>query len=240
MSQANRRQITMLIECNDLNYRYPSSQANLFRNLSCRISIPGFHALFGPSGVGKTTLAKMIAGLVEGFSGKITVHPDTGILYTYNLERLPGWSLAKDHLADITPHDRMPDLKKLTESFGIQGCLESRFSKLSLGQQNRMNLTRYLLQDFNFLIMDESLANVDEATREVIILQIKQLFPQKAFLYISHNVMEVAKFCKIILVLRSADKSPQITEIKGQNQTDQDIPDHPALEQTMLEIVHAS
>lgn len=230
----------MLIECHDLNYRYPSSKANLFRNLSCRISSPGFHALFGPSGVGKTTLAKMMAGLVGGFSGKITVIPHNGILYTYNLERLPGWSHVKGHLEDITPREKMTDLEKLTQSFGIQECLETRFSKLSLGQQNRMNLTRYLLQDFNFLIMDESLANVDEATREIIILKIKHLFPQKAFLYISHNVMEVAKFCKTILVLRNADKSPQVTEINGQNQTKQDIPDHRALEQTMLEIVHAS
>jgi len=59
----------MLIECHDLNYRYPSSSIQVFQGLSCRISEPGFHALFGPSGVGKTTLAKMFAGLVKGFSG---------------------------------------------------------------------------------------------------------------------------------------------------------------------------
>ena len=54
---------------------------------------------------------------------------------------------------------------------------------------------RYLLQDFDVLIMDESLANVDELTREKIILKIKALFPERCFLYISHNVAEVARFC---------------------------------------------
>ena len=51
--------------------------------------------------------------------------------------------------------------------------MKSRFAQLSLGQQNRTNLTRYLLQDFDLLIMDESLANVDELTKEKIILKIK-------------------------------------------------------------------
>ena len=85
--------------------------------------------------------------------------------------------------------------------------LGSRFSQLSLGQKNRINLIRYLLQDFQMLIMDESLANVDERTREKIILNIKALFPDKFFIYISHNIIEVAKFCQDILVLTGPGKN---------------------------------
>ena len=230
----------MLIECNELGYQYPSSNTQVFKELSFRISGPGFHALFGPSGVGKTTLAKMIAGLVSGYSGEINVNAGAGILYTYNLERLPGWSVVGEHLNEIARSDKIEHLQNLTESFGIEECLKSRFSRLSLGQQNRINLTRYLLQDFDLLIMDESLANVDEATRENIILKIKQMFSQKAFLYISHNVVEVAKFCKDILVLRDVQKSPQVTAIKGQDHIGENDSNQRALEQTMLEIVHAS
>jgi ABC-type multidrug transport system ATPase subunit len=231
----------MLIECLDLSYQYYSSNIQVFKRLSWQISEPGFHALFGPSGVGKTTLAKMTAGLLTGFSGKINVDPKTAILYyTYNLERLPGWSVIEEHLREIAPPEKTDYLQNLIESFGITECLKTRFSRLSLGQQNRTNLIRYLLQNFDLLIMDESLANVDEATRETIILEIKRVFSQKTFLYISHNVVEVAKFCKNILVLRDVGKSPQITVVKGLDHTEEHGPDQRALEQIMLEIVHAS
>ena len=201
---------------------------------------PGFHALFGPSGVGKTTLAKIIAGMISDFSGEVSSSSESKILYTYNLERLPGWSNLEDHLQNITADDKIELKDDLTSSFGLKPILSSRFSNLSLGQQNRINLTRYLLQEFNLIIMDESLANVDEATREKIILKIKATFSGKALLYISHNVVEVARFCKDIYILRNPGKSPQIVEVKGLDQRPEKSLDPKGLEKTMLEIVNAS
>ena len=119
-------------------------------------------ALIGSHGVGKTTLAKMIAGAIKEFSGDIRLHQINQVLYTYNLERLPGWSSVHEHLIQITPPSGRQRMEELVEAFGLEPCLNSRFVQLSLGQQNRTNLTRYLLQDFDLLIMDESLANVEQ------------------------------------------------------------------------------
>lgn len=229
----------MMLSCDTIHFRYPGTSTRVFKDLNFKLNAAGFHALFGPSGVGKTTLARMICGQMTGYSGSIHTNGATRILFTYNLERLPGWSTVEDHLDWNTPPERQALLDELIETFGLQNCLASRFAKLSLGQQNRTNLARYLLQDFDLLIMDESLANVDEATKETIILKMKALFPQRGFLYISHSVAEVAKFCEAIVVLRSHRKSPQAIVLKGQNHIEGHELDAESYKQTMLEMVNA-
>ncbi len=230
----------MTFECSNITFKYPGTPNYVFQDLSFEFSEPGFNALFGPSGIGKTSLAKIIVGHLHGFSGTVRRDGMTSLLYTYNLERLPGWSSVGKHLDRITPADRMGLKDELVDAFGVRQCLGSRFAELSLGQQNRINLIRYLVQEFSLLIMDESLANVDERTRETIILKIKEIFPNAYFLYISHNVVEVSKFCKDIIVFRHAYKKPQALMVRGQDLlTGRDLEKN-RLELTMLEIMNAS
>jgi ABC-type multidrug transport system ATPase subunit len=230
----------MQIECQDISYQYPETDIPVFDHLSCRVTGPGFHALFGQSGLGKTTLARMIARELTGYSGQIHSRLISEVLYTHNMERFPGWGGIGELMASTTPDSGLDRLNALVEAFGIKSVMNARFSQLSLGQKNRANLIRYLLQEFDLLIMDESLANVDEATRGHIIITLKTLFPEKSFLYISHNMMEIAKFCNQIVVLRSPDKHPQTRVISGQNLMSETDFVMKELEQTMLEIVHAA
>ncbi len=230
----------MLLDCQDITYQYPNTELPLFKHLSFGIDMPGFHAIFGPSGVGKTSLARILTGQINDFTGTVTTKKDNSkILYTYNLERLPDWSSVENHLAKVTPSGK-EDLKEVfIDFFGVRKIAHYRFSKLSLGQKNRVNLIRYLVQAFDVLIMDECLANVDERRREAIILKIKEHFPDRCFLYISHNVSEVARFCRQITILRSVHKSPQAIAISGLNQTKEKPFEKETLEKTMLEVMNA-
>ena len=228
-----------MIACHDITFRYPASDALLFDGLDLTIDRPGLHALFGPSGVGKTSLAKIISGDIEPFSGRVRTTGDMRRLYTYNLERLPGWSPVGRHLEKTTPAGRQRLREQLIAHFGLAELMEMRFSQLSMGQCNRVNLLRYLLQDFGVLIMDESLANVDEPTRQAILYKIKSIFPHACFLYISHNVVEVSRFCDQIIVFRGAHQSPQIRRVNGQDHHEDQRLDKIALERSMLEIMNA-
>jgi ABC-type multidrug transport system ATPase subunit len=228
-----------MIACRDITFRYPGAEAPLFEGLDVVIHTPGFHAFFGPSGVGKTTLARIISGDIANFSGRLDIGGERPCLYTYNQERLPGWSSVGRHLEKTTPADRHLLREELTHHFGLSELMGMRFSQLSMGQCNRMNLLRYLLQNFSILIMDESLANVDEPTRRTILYRIKSIFPRACFLYISHNVVEVARFCDRIVVFRGAHRSPQTRIVRGQDHHENQPLDKLAMERGMLEIMNA-
>jgi len=229
----------MRLECNSLKFTYPDSEITVINNLSFSMKSPGFKALFGPSGVGKTSLAKIIARGHFRFEGDISTENIDTILYSYNLERLPGWSSTGNHLNKVTSPEKQSLKERLIGIFELNDVLNSRFSQLSMGQQNRLNLIRYLLQDFDLLILDESLANVDEKLRETIILAIKELFADKMFLYISHNLMEVSKFCGQILVFGKPSENKGCFMINGQDCKKDYLLDKKKLDITMLEIMNA-
>ena len=230
----------MHLQCRHIHFCYPGTNVQLFKDLNFEINEPGLHAIFGPSGVGKSSLAQIIAGRMQPDEGQVHLNGAGAIFYTYNMERLPGWSSVGRHLERITPAHNGSRKAELLEAFGLTSLLKQRFSQLSLGQQNRVNLVRYLLQDFKALIMDESLANVDERMRSRILLKIKALFPDVLFIYISHNVVEVATFCRRIWVLRGIHRSPQTVLISGQDRLRDQEPDLQAMQKTMLEIMNAA
>ncbi|MGD9308648.1 MAG: ATP-binding cassette domain-containing protein [Desulfosarcina sp.] len=229
-----------MLVCQEISFRYPGVETPLFNALNVRIDAPGFHALFGPSGVGKTTLGKIISGDMDATSGQVKIDGKLPCLYTHNQERLPGWSPVGRHLEKTTPDGRHPLREELIQQFGLATLMGMRYSQLSMGQCNRVNLLRYLLQDFSVLVMDESLANVDEPTRHRILYEIKTRFPEAGFLYISHNVVEVTRFCDQIIVFRGSNKSPQVRQVSGRNHRKDEPLNEQALDRSMLEIINAA
>ena len=53
----------MHLECRNIQFYYPGSAKPILEDLSMVLEEPGLHGLFGPSGVGKTSLAKILAGM---------------------------------------------------------------------------------------------------------------------------------------------------------------------------------
>jgi ABC-type bacteriocin/lantibiotic exporter with double-glycine peptidase domain len=230
----------MFLECRDLTFGYQGTTKTLFKNLTFKFESPGFHSLFGSSGVGKSSLARILCGLLQPDKGGVETDAILSLLYAHNLERLPGWSSIGAHIERVTPIHNQDKKELLIRHFGLAAHLGKRFSQLSLGQKNRINLSRYLVQDFNVLIVDECLANVDEKLRARILVNIKAMFKDQLFIYISHNVIEVASYCQQIWVLRGPERDDQAVLVRGQNCRDQKCLDRASLQQTMLEIMNAA
>ena len=229
----------MSLICDNIAFTYPGAEHPLFTDVSFQLTKPGFHSFFGPSGVGKTSLAKIITGDIDRYSGRVATDKLKTLFYSHNKERLPGWSGVGRHLTRVIPPSMQAGIDEMVKIFGLTDCITSRFDQLSMGQQNRVNLIRYLLQDCDLLIMDESLANVDERTREKIILAIKTTFPDRYFIYISHNAMEVARFCDSVLVFRSNGKTPQTSMVQGCNIRQGEDLSRASLDAALLEIMNA-
>ncbi len=237
---SNRLQVEII--CKDLSFSYPGSEGPVFSHLDLSIEGPGFFSFFGFSGSGKSTLARIIGGLLTPDSGRITRQDLSRDLFSYNTERLPGWMSVKEHLERVTARGREPMLKNLISAFDITPFLGHKFPRLSMGQKNRVNLARYLVQDFDLLIMDEVLANVDEPSRNAILSFIKKNYADRMFIYISHNVSEVALFARKIYILEQAGRSglSELVSVHGLDVESHHEADRAYAQKKILEILQAS
>ena len=236
----------MELSAQNISFGYREAEYPLFENISFHISGPGFYSLFGFSGCGKSTLARIIAGFLEPESGSISIAGLENILLSYNTERLPGWLKVSEHLAKVvSPRSSGAELDYLVSEFGLSDYVHKKFFRLSMGQKNRANLIRYLVQDFDMLICDEVLANVDEPSRNHILAVTKERFGKDTILfYISHNVEEVCLYSKKIFVIPAYGVTKgRLVEIEGLDATKKSkerLKGEKALQATILKVLKAA
>ncbi len=232
----------MKIEGRNITYGYPGEPLHVFSGLNFSLEGPGFISLFGLSGTGKSTLARIISGELKPETGTMTVPEGYKILYSHNAERFPGWCSVGEHIASVTPSQNREFMLRSAAEFGIESVMHSRFRELSMGEKNRVNVLRYLVQAFDMLIADEVLANVDEPTRNHILAVIKRELASKTFLYISHNAIEVARFSEKILVLpvNSISEPSSVKELSGLDVPEGNSPDPEILQEFVVRLLQTA
>ncbi|MEX3010247.1 molybdenum ABC transporter ATP-binding protein [Hoeflea sp. TYP-13] len=181
----------------------------------------GVTALFGNSGSGKTSVLKMIAGLVRPQTGRIRVDgaalydSDGGVDVPPHARRIgmvfqdarlfPHMSVSRNLTYGRWAGKRKgsADFKRITELLGIGSLLGRYPGTLSGGEKQRVAIGRALLADPALLLMDEPLASLDQERKREILPYLEEVRDETGLpiVYVSHEVDEVARLADTLVLL---------------------------------------
>lgn len=201
-------------------------QITVLENIDVTIDEREAVCLVGPNGGGKTTLLKLILGLLEPDAGSLSVFgKPPGDAFT-RVGYMPQ-QMQFDPLFPITVEEvvRMGLLGsgafggsrriireavwKSMEEVGVAGQARQSFGALSGGQRQRVLIARALISNPDLLLLDEPTAMVDAAAEEQLLTQLRQLHDRMTLVIVSHDLGFVSQIVEsVICINRTAVRHP--------------------------------
>ena len=212
-----------LLELSDVNKSFPGVKALSDVNLSV---LPGeIHALMGENGAGKSTIIKIICGVLHPESGEISFNGDrvkfknpreafhSGISVVHQERNLvPTFSVAENIMIDklSVSNTNIIDWKliyreaeKYLEMVGLDLSPYQNVEALSAGKKQMIEIARALSYNAKLLLLDEPTASISLKEAEHLLDTIRILKSKgMAFVYVSHKIEEVFKVADRVTVLR--------------------------------------
>lgn len=199
----------LTIICNDLRYTYPDGDKPVVANVSFRAEAGETIAFVGPSGEGKTTLLRLILGLVEADSGelilatkdgsKIPVSECTRRFCSYvpqgnaifsgtvadNLRIVKPEATDEEIINALITADAWSFIKELPH--GIDTEISEKGINFSEGQVQRMSIARAILRDAPIIVMDEATSALDAKTEETVLANMMKAYPNRTRIITTHR-----------------------------------------------------
>lgn len=231
----------MHIEIRNLCFTF--GEQVLFQYFNFQLKKGSWTSLLGASGVGKSTLLRIIAGLESEAiqTGEISFEPNTRIAWLAQTDSLYPWLSIIDnvqlqaHLSGQKSAESQEKAISLLEQVGLGEHLHKRCYQLSGGQRQRVALARTLMQEANLILMDEPFSALDAVTRHQLQALAVELLRDKTVLLITHDPQEAIRVSDEICILRHQPAEIALTiPLKGERPRELNSHEQWALQQQLF------
>jgi NitT/TauT family transport system ATP-binding protein len=196
-----------------LSFTQDGRRTDVLRGLDLTVASGEFVAIVGSSGVGKSTLLRVLMDLAQPTAGSVRIgcagEPNHGLALVFQDSRLLPWrrvlsnamfGLEKSKLGKAQRRERA--MKALT-LVGLRDLADRWPYQLSGGQRQRVSLARALAVDPQILLMDEPFSALDVATRENLQDELVRIRAEtgKTILFVTHDIDEAVYLADRVVAL---------------------------------------
>jgi zinc transport system ATP-binding protein len=204
-----------VIELRNVNFSY--NHHNILNDVNMKVYANDFIAVIGPNGGGKTTLLKLMLGLLPVSHGSIMIMGQGPKKVSYKIGYVPQnvnanknfpisvmdvvlmGCLTSDRIwSHPTRRDRI-SAKEALDKMEMLKYHKRRIGELSGGQRQRVFIARALAGKPEFLFLDEPTASVDTHGQTELYTLLKELNTHVTILVVSHDLMVVSRYVKTII-----------------------------------------
>ena len=226
LNKSNNNALPVLLQVKDISKKFGDFYANDTVNLA--IETGKVHALLGENGAGKSTLVKMMYGALQPTAGRIywqgkpvsitsPAHArELGIGMVFqHFSLFEALTVAENISLALPKSLRQGDLSQriasLSQDYGLPLNPDALVADLSVGERQRIEIVRCLLQQPKLLIMDEPTAVLTPQEAQGLFSTLRRLVKEGcAVLYISHRLEEVKQICHDATILRHGKLVAQV------------------------------
>ena len=218
MTETSHSTNESLLKLRDMTRSYPGLLANDQINLT--LNKGEIHALLGENGAGKSTLVKMIYGVLKPDAGQIfwqgmpttinspAVARELGIAMVFqHFSLFDSLTVLENIVLGLEAHEAGSNLEErivgISEKYGLPLEPDRHVYSLSVGERQRIEIIRCLLQNPRLLIMDEPTSVLTPQEVETLFETLRRLCDEgMSILYISHKLDEIKVLCRHATILR--------------------------------------